>query len=205
MRVEPQEGMPTERRRLEGARLTGGKGRCIIFLREGSGELLLMICVILREGEPLLAVFLERVLIQVGRLTLIRMHHLVMVVVPYLFGDLLCLDLGHASPTAHVVWVCTWHGRALLKESIVNLSSRNGHGEKDTGLVVVIVVVKVLQHEKCPTLGLLRREHIHQRFITKGRQSEATLPMNLCRFLLVIQLTRLFASGDYLSSQLSWK
>ena len=110
LRVEPQEGMSTECRRLEGARLTGGKGRCIIFLREGSGELLLMVGVILRESVPLLTVFHERVLIQVGRLTLIRMHHLVMVVVPYLLGDLLCLDLSHASPTAHVVWVCTWHG-----------------------------------------------------------------------------------------------
>ena len=123
LRVEPQEGMPTERSRFEGARFPGGKGRCIIFLREGSGELLLMIGVILRESVPLLAVFLERILIQVGRLTLIRMHHLVMVVVPYLLGDLLCLDLSHASPTAHVIWVCTWHGRALLEEPIVNLSS----------------------------------------------------------------------------------
>ena len=72
-------------------------------------------------------------------------------------------------------------------------------------MVVVIVVVEVLQHEKCPALGLLRREHIHQRFVTKGGQSEAALPMNLCRFLLVIQLTRLFTCGDYLSGQLPWK
>ena len=102
--------MPTECRRLEGARFPGGEGRCIIFLREGSGELLLMVGVVLRESVPLLAVFLERVLIQIGRLTLIRMHHLMMVLVPYLLRHLLCLNLSHASPTAHVVWVCTWYG-----------------------------------------------------------------------------------------------
>ena len=72
-------------------------------------------------------------------------------------------------------------------------------------MVVVIIVVEVLQHKKCPALGLLRREHIHKRFISKGGQSEATLAMNLCCFLLVIQLTRLFACGDHLSGQLPWK
>ena len=164
-----------------------------------------MVGVILRESEPLLAIFSERVLIQIGRLTLIRMHNLMMVLVPYLLRHLLCLDLSHASPTAHVVWVRTWHGRTLLEEPIIDLSSRDGHGEKNTGLVIVIVVVEVLQHEERPTLGLLRWEHIHQGFITKGGQSEATLAMNLCCFLLVIQLTWLFACGYDLSSQLSWK
>jgi hypothetical protein len=51
--------MPAERRRFEGARFPGGEGRCIILFREGSGELLLMVGVILREGVPLLAVFFE--------------------------------------------------------------------------------------------------------------------------------------------------
>ena len=82
-----------------------------------------MVGVILRESEPLLAIFSERVLIQVGRLTLIRMHHLMMVLVPYLLRHLLCLDLGHASPAAHVVRVCAWHGGTLLEEPIIDLSS----------------------------------------------------------------------------------
>ena len=83
-----------------------------------------MIRVILWESVSLLAIFLKRVLIQISRLTLIWMHHhLMMVVMPYLFCDLLCLDLSHASPTAHVVWVCTWHGRALLEEPIIDISS----------------------------------------------------------------------------------
>ena len=82
-----------------------------------------MVGVILRESIPLLAIFSERVLIQIGRLTLIRMHHLMMVLVPYLLRHLLCLDLSHASPTAHMVWVCTWYGRTLLEEPIIDLSS----------------------------------------------------------------------------------
>ena len=82
-----------------------------------------MVSVILGESEPLLAIFSERVLIQIRRLTLIRMHHLMMVLVSYLLRHLLCLDLSHASPATHVVWVRTWHGGTLLKEPIIDLSS----------------------------------------------------------------------------------
>ena len=71
----------------------------------------MMISVVLGESKPLLTIILEGVLcdpchlmIEVSCLTLIRVHNLMMSV---LLRNLLCLNLGHGSPTAHIVWVRT--------------------------------------------------------------------------------------------------
>jgi len=78
-----------------------------------------------------------------------------------------------------------------LEESIVDLLRAYWHGEEHSCLTVVIVILEVLQHKKCPLLSLLRWEHIHEGLITKSRESEPALPLSSLLYLVV--LVRLLA------------
>jgi hypothetical protein len=76
-----------------------------------------MIRIILRESVSLLAVLFERVVchpchlvIQICCLTLIRIHHLVMMMMMSgLIRQFFGLNLSHPTPANHVVRVCTGH------------------------------------------------------------------------------------------------
>jgi len=172
----------------------------------------MMISIILRKCESLLAVILKRVLsyscslmIKVSSLALIWMNHLVVMMMTNLFRHLFSLNLSHPSATAHVVWICARNSRALLQETIIDFSSWDWHSEQNSCLIIIVIVVEVLQHEKSPALCFLWWEHIHQSLISQSRESETRLSMNLSCFLLVIEMTRFFTSCHNFSSQLSWQ
>ncbi len=88
-----------------------------------------------------------------------------LVVVAKVSPKLFYLTLSHSS-AAYIRIHSRRHCRALLQKSIIDFSRRYWHRKEYSCLVVIIVVLEVLQHEKCASLCFLCWEHIHQGLIT---------------------------------------